>query len=126
MRPITATDLMNSDVLTVRDDLPVSELADFLIDNDITGAPVVDRQGSLVGVVSLVDIVALDVDDDEDLSVADIMSPEVVSVEEDATVSEIALKMLRDHLHRVLVMRDGEILGIISTSDLLGLLVDVE
>lgn len=125
MRPITATDLMNSDVLTVRDDLPVSELADFLIDNDITGAPVVDRDGGLVGVVSLVDIVALE-EDEDDLLVSDIMSPDVVSVEEDATVSEIALRMLRDHLHRVLVVRDDEILGIISTSDLLGLLVDVE
>jgi CBS domain-containing protein len=155
MRLITATDLMNPEVLTVREDLPVRELAAFLVDNEITGAPVVDDDGRLVGVVSLVDIAALASEDDsfggapadffshvvgmpeedeverlaeevEDLRVRDIMSPEVYSVEEDATVSDIAMRMLRDHLHRLLVMREDEVLGIISTSDLLGLLVDVE
>lgn len=154
MRPITASDLMNSEVLTVREDLPVRELAGYLVDNEITGAPVVDRRGRLVGVVSLVDIVAVASEDAtfgggpdffshgedlpeetdveslteeaETLQVRDIMNPEIYSVEEDATVSEIAMKMLRDHLHRLLVMRGDEVLGIISTSDLLGLLVDVE
>jgi len=155
MRPITASDLMSTAVLTVRENLPVRALAAYLVDNEITGAPVVDHRGHLVGVVSLVDIAALasedatfggggpdffshgeeipaekDVerlsDEAETLQVRDIMTPEIYSVEEDATVSEIALKMLRDHLHRLLVMRGDEVLGIISTSDLLGLLVDVE
>lgn len=155
MRPITAIDLMNPEVLTVREDLPVRDLAAFLVDNEITGAPVVDDQDRLMGVVSLVDIAAVASEDDgfggapadffsrveglpeedeverlaeeaEDLRVRDIMSPEIYSVEEDATVSDIALQMLRDHLHRLLVMRGDEVLGIISTSDLLGLLVDVE
>ena len=48
----------------------------------------------------------------------------VYTVSEDATVSEIASTMLDNHLHRVLVTRDGQPLGIISTSDLLGLLID--
>jgi len=154
MRLITASDLMNSEVLTVREDLPVRELAAFLVDNEITGAPVVDRRGRLVGVVSLVDIAAVASEDAgfggarldffsrgeelpdeeevvlgeeaEDLRVEDIMNPEIFSVAEDATVSQVAMKMLRDHLHRLLVMRDDEVVGIISTSDLLGLLVDVE
>ena len=154
MRLITASDLMNSEVLTVREDLPVREVAAFLVDNEITGAPVVDRRGRLVGVVSLVDIAAVasedagfggvrpdffsrgeELPDDEevvlgeeaeDLRVEDIMNPEIFSVAEDATVSQVAMKMLRDHLHRLLVMRDDEVVGIISTSDLLGLLVDVE
>jgi predicted transcriptional regulator len=39
MRPITAADLMNPEVLTVRDDATVAELARFLVDNEITGAP---------------------------------------------------------------------------------------
>lgn len=160
MRPITASDLMNPEVLTVEESLPVPDLAGFLLDNEITGAPVVDRDGRLVGVVSLADVAAVAAEDDAgedeagaedagedemaagvgpeasdqptrsgstaDLQVRDIMTPEIYSVAEDATVSEVAMTLLRDHLHRVLVMRDDEVLGIISTSDLLGLLVDVE
>jgi CBS domain-containing protein len=58
MRPITASDLMNPELLTVREDLPVRDLASFLIENEISGAPVADAEGRLVGVVSLVDIAA--------------------------------------------------------------------
>lgn len=184
MRPITAADLMNPEVLTVRDDWPVAELARFLIDNEISGAPVETADGKLVGVVSLRDIVAYasgedddlddtvdeaggedddeegdgnggddggeaadegpsefyargwdddgwtheDLDDldlgDEELLVEDIMTPRVHSVSEEATVSEVATLMLHRHLHRVLVLTDGKPVGIISSSDLLGLLVD--
>lgn len=151
MRKITASDLMNPGVVTVGEDLTVQELARFLLDNEISGAPVVDSQGRAVGVVSMVDIATaaseeeatggpgfydagwhagLDDDpsdfegDDDELQVADIMNPEVHAVEEDAPVSEVATLMLEKHVHRLLVMRGEEIVGIISTSDLLGLLVD--
>lgn len=158
MRPITAADLMNPDVLTVPDDMPVRELARFLVDNDITGAPVEDDAGHLVGVVSVFDIARLvgedgddfelddpedtaagngatdpdgldeeadDEDgDDDDLLVEDIMTPAVWTVSEDATVPEVASLMLKEHLHRLVVVREDEPVGIISTSDLLGLLMD--
>jgi CBS domain-containing protein len=153
MRPITASDLMNPEVITVQEDMTVRELAAFLIENEISGAPVADAEGRLVGVVSLVDIAAvasgegrrgadgagffgpdwddgLDEEDMEDLPpdqeglrVADIMTPQIYSVLEDATVSEIASLMLKGHLHRLLVTREDRAIGIITTSDLLGLLV---
>jgi CBS domain-containing protein len=153
MRPITASDLMTPGVLTVLDDMTVRELAGFLMENEISGAPVADAQGRLVGVVSLADIAAaasgeargtgeegssffgrdwkddgLEEEDVEDLpldgvSVADIMNPRIYSVREDATVPEIASLMLNGHLHRLLVTREDRAVGIITTSDLLGLLV---
>ena len=153
MRPITASDLMNPGVLTVLEDMTVRELASFLMENEISGAPVADAQGRLVGVVSLTDIAALasgedrsvgeegssffgrDWEDDgleeEDVEelpldgvhVADIMNPKIYSVREDATVPEIASLMLNGHLHRLLVTREDRAVGIITTSDLLGLLV---
>ena len=162
MRPIVASDLMNPEILTVREDMTVRDLAAFLIDNEISGAPVVSKKGKLVGVVSMVDIAEvasegadepagegrgespaffqrtwkpsagadaaaeleeLDLDGEE-LLVADIMTPNVYSVAEDATVSEIAKLMLKHHLHRVLVTDGDQAQGIISSSDLLGLLVD--
>jgi CBS domain-containing protein len=199
MRPITAADLMNPKVLAVRDDLTLRELAAFLIRNQITGAPVEDGSGRLVGVVSMVDIAeavlaargsgAGQAEDDDggegegegagedasegagegpreveagrrgaggyfatgdwekeadeedfgelglarddlegvpaaDLLVRDIMTPSVYSVTEDATVSEVASRMLDSHVHRLLVLREGKPVGIVTTSDLLGLLVD--
>lgn len=134
MRPITATDLMNPNVLLVRDDMSLSELAAFFMDQEISGAPVEDKGGNVVGVVSVVDIVRAASGDGpggtpdgrkvEDLVVADVMTPGVFAVSEDAEVSEIAATMIDHHLHRVLVTRDEEPVGIISTSDLLGLLID--
>jgi CBS domain-containing protein len=157
MRPITAADLMNPKVLAVRDDLTLRELAAFLIRNQITGAPVEDGAGRIVGVVSLVDIAeavlgadtseisetsetsedgltAEDTEDrddfdlgaiaDDDLVVRDIMTPAVDAVPEDATVSEVASRMLDSQVHRLLVTREGRPVGIVTTSDLLGLLID--
>lgn len=160
MRPITAADLMNPKVLAVRDDLTLRELAAFLIRNQITGAPVEDGAGRIVGVVSLVDIAkavlasgaseaaeeleeseasedagerrpesggeeeSADDDLDDDLLVREIMTPAVDSVPEDATVSEVASRMLDSQVHRLLVTREGRPVGIVTTSDLLGLLID--
>jgi CBS domain-containing protein len=153
MRPITASDLMNPEVLTVRDEMTVRELAAFLIENEISGAPVADAEERLVGVVSLVDVAAAAsgegprltrdgssyfIDDweegrddgdfgelplvEEGLRVAAIMNPKIYSVREDATVSEITM-MLDGHIHRLLVTREDRAVGVITTSDLLGLLV---
>lgn len=165
MRPITAADLMNPEVLTVPEEMTVRELAAFLMDHEITGAPVVDREGRLVGVVSVVDIADVAAGEEEpgdgaetvpdperggfyargfkdtlvpgqleelgpfegaegEMRVGEIMNPEVYSVPEDATVSEVAMTLLSSHVHRVLVIEEGRVAGIITTSDLLGLLVD--
>ncbi|MEM8961858.1 MAG: CBS domain-containing protein [Acidobacteriota bacterium] len=156
MRPITAADLMNPEVLTVRADMTVQALAAYLIDNAISGAPVAGQDGSLVGVVSVVDIAkaasreihvlggrpdfyvqAWPEDTDprsvlptedigRDLLVRDVMTPDPLSVSEDTRVSDIAELMLREHVHRLLVTRGTHVVGILSTSDLLGLLVDVD
>lgn len=60
MRTLTARDVMNTEVLTVRVDLTVRELAAFLTEKQISGAPVVDREGRLVGVVSVTDVAESD------------------------------------------------------------------
>ena len=128
MREITAGDLMNPRILAVPFDMPIQDLAAFLLDHEITGAPVKDEEGLLIGVVSLVDLAAVVAEQDDENEgpelVADIMSDGVIGVDENAPVTEVAERMLKDHLHRVLVLRDGEAVGIVSTSDLLGLLVE--
>jgi len=56
MKALAARDVMNPEVLTVRVDLTVRELAAFLTEHQISGAPVVDRDGRVVGVVSVTDV----------------------------------------------------------------------
>jgi len=62
MKTLTARDVMNPEVLTVRVDLTVRELAAFLTERQISGAPVVDGDGRLVGLVSLTDVAENDVE----------------------------------------------------------------
>lgn len=159
MRPINARDLMNPVPLTVSETMSIGELATFLTDNEISGAPVVDHEGRLVGVVSVVDLARADSEksdstswsavrtdsyaDDWDrralgdgvkifhlepdaLEVRDIMNSSIHSVLPDATVPEIARTMLHYHLHRLLVLDGKQLVGVISTSDLLGLLLEDE
>ena len=54
---LKAQDIMNPEVLTVGDQMTVRELASFLTDQEISGAPVEDENGSLIGVVSVTDLV---------------------------------------------------------------------
>lgn len=152
-----AKDIMTRDVLTVHEDFSISELASFLNDNEITGAPVVDDDEKVVGVVSVVDIARAEseyaesstvwdavvshsyhldweqgLDDgirifhlkDSGTRVLDIMNSSVHSVEESTPVPEVARKLLQYHLHRVLVIEKGRLVGIISSSDLLQLLLE--
>lgn len=53
---LTAKDVMTGKVITIQDDAPLSELASILSEHMITGVPVVDASGSLVGVVSATDV----------------------------------------------------------------------
>jgi len=152
---LTARDVMNPIVLSVREDKTVQELATFLTENEISGAPVVDPRGKLVGVVSLRDIVERAAEtpgivperpqrgfhgpgweekltrnelsqmhiENEGLLVREIMTPTVYTVKEDTPVSEIARTMISGHIHRLLVTRAGQAVGIVTTLDLLKLLV---
>jgi CBS domain-containing protein len=144
---------MTREVLTVGADWPVDRLAEFLTNHSISGAPVVDDGGTPVGVVSLTDVVrsgayveratshapasharglelvagreaALRVDLPSETLTRDIMTPVVFSVDEQATVQEVAHMMVTGRIHRVLVTRAGKIVGIISSLDLLPLVVD--
>ena len=135
--------------------ISAEELANFLVENEISGAPVEDAAGRLVGVVSVTDLalsVAKGVDlapdqsnpdffvrewgetlrredveelrfGEAELRVRDIMTPAVYSVDEETPIPELAETLVNSHIHRLLVTREEKIVGIVTTSDLLGLLV---
>lgn len=57
VRNMSVADIMRSEVLSADADWSLERLADFLVDNSISGAPVTTQSGELLGVVSLTDIV---------------------------------------------------------------------
>ena len=126
-----AVDIMQKDILAVSPELPVESLDDFFATEDISGAPVQNERGQIVGIVSKTDLVRAFSGRDESavndvsreaLTVEDIMTRDVVTVSPDDEVEAVVQRMLDGRLHRVLVARNNELLGIISTFDLLELL----
>ncbi len=62
--------------------------------------------------------------EDDGLLVRDIMTPTVLAVEADMPVSQVAKAMLEGHVHRLMVIDDTKVVGIVSSTDLLRVLVE--
>lgn len=136
-------DIMSPNVITVLPDATVDEIAELLLNNKISAAPVVDTNGKLEGLVSEGDLirrVAGDKDDgrswwlrllssDEDNArefikvrghmAKDVMTHNVVTVTEDTELSDVVHTLETHHIKRVPVVRDGKVVGLVSRSNLL-------
>jgi CBS domain-containing protein len=153
---IHARSLMRTQVLKLSPNMPIPRALELFEDHKISGAPVVDTSGRVLGVLSATDITRAermsesatrtdsrklvmrggdDESDDEmaeeDLlsiedygpetsdgpTVGDWMNPEVISVRPDSTLPELCRVLVENGIHRVLVMEQGELLGIVTSSD---------
>jgi len=137
-----AQDVMVRDVLTVKPETDVDDAIKVLSGHDISALPVVDADGKLVGILSEADLLAR-VEGDEHRhpwwmealmpasklahefakvhgkKVSEVMSTDVVSATEDTPVSEIAALLERHRIKRVPVVANGEVIGIVSRSNLI-------
>ncbi|MCX7792950.1 MAG: CBS domain-containing protein [Thermodesulfovibrionales bacterium] len=143
---ITAKDIMTRNVITVKPETSIEELARILIENKISGAPVVDDSGNLVGIVTENDLInqnkrlhiptVIRLFDafimlerpkkiEEEIKritatrVWDICTKNVMTVNEDATIQEIATLMSEKKIHLIPVMRDKKVIGIIGKADII-------
>jgi len=110
-----AKDIMTKDVIAVSPAASVKELAKTLVRQQISGAPVMNKKGQIVGIVSEADIVA-----NKGKQVKDIMSKKVSSIAEDTPVEEIAALMTAHKISRLPVMRGQKLVGIVSRADIVG------
>lgn len=110
-----AKDIMTKDVITVSPTATVKNLAKILTKNQISGAPVTDKKGKILGVVSEADIVAK-----RGKQVKDIMSKNVLGVTDDTPVEKIANVMTTHRINRLPVMRGEKLVGIVSRADIVG------
>ena len=143
---LTARQVMTSPVAHVMTETPLQEIAKLLLREGISAAPVLDDGGHLVGMVSEGDLVRrapakngtrrswwLDLFERDaahateflnyltihGLRAKDVMSSEVISVNEQATIAQIAGLLEAHRIKRVPVMRDGKLVGIVSRANLL-------
>lgn len=108
-----AKDIMTRTVITVSATTRINRLAKILVQNRISGAPVVDKRGKILGIVSEADIVTK-----KGRQARSIMSRRAVAVEEETPVEEIASLMARYNIKRLPVMHTGKVVGIVSRADI--------
>lgn len=136
-----AKDIMTTNVVTVASDLPVEDVAELLLTRNISGAPVVDSTGHLVGIVSEGDLIhrgegeqrrswwlnllassedrARDYIKSHGHRAEDVMTKDVSTIAEDTPAGEIAHLLEKRRIKRVPVLRDGKVVGIVSRANLL-------
>lgn len=138
-----AKDVMTTGVISVEPETPVVRAAELMLRYDLSGFPVVEKSGRLVGIVTEGDFLrrvetgterrrtrwlelllgpgrlADEYAHAHGRSVGQVMSREVAIVAEDAPLGEIVAIMEARHIRRVPVLRNGMVVGIISRRDLL-------
>ena len=141
-----AADVMTTNVISVRPDTTAAEIAALLLERRISAVPVIDDAGRLVGVVSESDLLRHppadsprawwlrlfdatrptleDVAKSKSLPASELMTHNVVAVIEDAPLQIVATLLLRHRVKRVPVVRDRQVVGIVSRSDVLRGLAD--
>ena len=122
------SELMQTDVQTVRPDAVVNDAVVSLAESHITGLPVVDGRGRLVGVISTTDILASEEEAEDSTAretlfeatlVRDLMTPRPVTIAPEASVMEAAQQMLYADVHRLFVVDQEQVVGVISTTDIM-------
>lgn len=145
---LTASDLMTAPVVSVSESLSVRDLIDLLNEHKITGVPVVDKEGLLVGVISISDLLAANFTDDEfgqadfhtspsmdglaELQgllrpdeqiesnlVGQLMSRRSITASESDSIGALSRTLVTNRIHRLIIVRDGRPVGIVSVGDIL-------
>lgn len=149
MAELCARDIMTRDVITVNPSTTVQEIARLLLDRRISGVPVVDDGGELLGIVTESDLVlkvsgphipphiellggVIYLEKPHEMkehlrkamgvTAEEIMSGEVVTVEEDMPVREVADMMVSRRVNRLPVLSNGKLAGIITRHDIIATL----
>ena len=142
---LKAKDIMTRDVLTVKEPTTLGELAGILMNNHISGTPVIDEKGNLKGIVTENDLISQnrrlhiptilrlfdafiplgtsklenEIKRVSATTVADIYTKDVVTVEEETPLENIATIMAEKKIHHLPVVKEGKLVGIIGKKDII-------
>jgi len=112
---VTAKEIMTKQVVSTRPSCKVEEVTRVLYHHGISGLPVLDDEGRVIGMVTEADILARTAGQD---TIEDIMSAPAHSVSEEAPLQEIASLLTDKKIKRVPVVREGRLVGIVSRADI--------
>jgi CBS domain-containing protein len=143
---LRAKDIMTTSVITATPSMTVAELARILVENKISGVPVMAEDGSLFGIVTENDLIvknkrlhiptvlrlfdayvllgspsALEKEFKKmaAFTVGEICTRDVITITEDTTIEEIATIMSERKVHLLPVLSDGKVVGIVGKADLI-------
>jgi CIC family chloride channel protein len=124
---MTVADFMQLQVRTVGSDASIAEVVVSLADAHVSGLPVVDGSGRVIGVVSTSDVLTAEAEAEspdarrellEHTEVREIMTPRPFTVAPSEDIREAARQMLYADVHRLFVTEGDQVIGIISTTDI--------
>jgi CBS domain-containing protein len=125
--PMKVTELMQRNVKSIQSEASVAEAILTLADAHISGLPVLDGSGKMVGVVSSSDVLAAEAEAEdatsrqtllESTQVQEIMTRRPYTISQTAEVHEAAQQMLYADVHRLFVTNADTVVGVISTTDI--------
>ena len=120
---ITVADYMSKRLVTLARDTEVIDAVKKLLDHKITSAPVVDQRGHLLGMFSEKDVMSIVLETvyNQSMSgkVGDYMTAEVISVDADSSIVDLAEKFQQSSVRSYPVFHDNELVGIVSRTDVL-------
>ena len=146
---ITARDLMTTNVITVKNDMPIKQIMKIMADHKIEALPVIDKNDYLVGIITDGDLMfrfskfypplfeqilqdAIHVENPMAMrdevnkmlgnTAGDIMTKRVVSVTEDMTLEDISSILVTRKVKRLPVVKDKKVIGIITRKDIISVL----
>jgi len=138
MEEVKARDIMTKEVIAISHNTSIREADEILKKNKITGLPVIDKKGEMVGIISEKHLLSIyDVRGEEvehyafrlpyeyRVWVEEIMTKEVLSVNQETPLKEICEIMVKNHIHRVPVLWEKKVVGIISTMDIVKYLLEL-
>ncbi|MHB9154456.1 MAG: CBS domain-containing protein [Endomicrobiales bacterium] len=112
---LKARDIMTRDVLTIHPEADLEEAIGELVNSRISGMPVCDTEGRVVGMISEKDILNFIFSGNlKQTTVGEAMSRQVISFPPDADIDVISLAMGEKQIRRVPILENGRLVGIIS------------
>ena len=118
---VKAKDIMSTTVTTVHEYANVMEVIKLLVEHNVTGLPVVDDSGRLLGMVTEKDILMLLLYDPDvkGKTVTDLMTTEIIHFDEDDNLMSIFESLVQSNFRRVPILSEGRLVGIVSRRDII-------
>lgn len=117
---MNAEHYMTRGVVSIRPEATINEAIDLLLERRISGLPVVDERGGLVGVITEFALLAMAYDQNvQHQTVAQHMTREVITVDINDSISRVADLCILHRVRRLPVLEEGRLVGLVSRRDVL-------